>query len=111
MQVASVTTNEATLRSEIDGWSFEDAQLLVRRSAPLDASKKLFIGYTPAPKDIPHYTCVLEMLADGWELLGPPQREDWTMESGEKRVEWSWWLQRQRQSSPTSQSTTKSVPA
>ena len=97
MQVASVTTTEATLRSAIDGWSFEDARLLVRRSAPLDASQKLFIGYTPSPKDIPHYTCILEMLADGWELLGPPQREDWAMESGEPRVEWSWWLQRKRQ--------------
>ena len=95
MQVASVSTNDVTLRSEIDGWTFEDAQLLVQRSG---SNGKLFIGYTPAPKAIPRYTCVLEMLADGWELLGPPQREDWPSgDDGQPRVQWSWWLQRKRQ--------------
>lgn len=97
MQVASVSTSSATLRSEIDGWTFEDASLLVKRSLPSNPGK-LAIGLTPSPKDIPFYGCVLEMLADGWELLGAPERETWTTDEGttdEKRHEqWGWWLHR-----------------
>ena len=100
-QVASVSTREATLRSAIDGWTFEDARLLVKR-AEASAPNKIFIGYTPSPKGIPLYSCVLEMLADGWELLGPPQREEWPASDmpasdGQPIVLWSWWLQRKRQ--------------
>ena len=100
MQIASVSTNAASLRSEIDGWGFEDANLLVRRSHP-SCEGKLFIGYTPSPKDIPHYTCILEMLADGWELLGPPQHETWTVndqdDNTKQHEQWTWWLQRKLQ--------------
>ena len=92
MQVASVSTNGPTVRSEVDGWTFEDASLLVKRSDPSDPHK-IFIGYTPSPKDIPLYTSVLEMLADGWELLGPPERETWEAD-GKQHEQWSWWLQR-----------------
>jgi hypothetical protein len=99
MQVASVSTSDPTLRSEIDGWTFEDASLLVKRSHD-SRPDKIFIGYTPGPKNIPYYGCVLEMLADGWELLGPPQREEWTTEPsapGKRHIQWSWWLQRKIQ--------------
>lgn len=97
-QIASVSTRDAKVRSEIDGWTFEDAQLLVKRVHSSNPGK-IFIGYTPSPKDIPLYTCVLEMLADGWELLGPPQREDWTGDDQlpVQHVQWCWWLQRKRQ--------------
>ena len=100
MQVASVSTRASTLRSEIDGWTFEDASLYVHKFA--DHPKRVFIGYTPSPKGIPLYSCVLEMLADGWELLGPPQREEWPASDmpasdGQPIVLWSWWLQRKRQ--------------
>jgi hypothetical protein len=96
MQVASVATDRPTVRSEINGWSFEDSALLVRRSSP-SSNGKIFIGYTPSPKDIPFYTSILEMLADGWELLGPPEHEEWTTEDGKQHEEWSWWLQRKPQ--------------
>lgn len=92
MQVASVSTSNGTVRSEIDGWTFEDAKLLVKRSHP-SSNGKIFIGYTPEPKDIPFYTCVLEMMADGWELLGPPQREGSKVDE-KHYVQWGWWLQR-----------------
>jgi hypothetical protein len=92
-QIASVSTSAATVRSEIDGWTFEDASLLVKRSHPSDKSK-IFIGYTPSPKHTPHYACILEMLADGWELLGPPQKETWSNDEGTSCEQWSWWLQR-----------------
>ncbi len=93
MQVASVSTSRPTVRSEIDGWTFEDATLLVRRSLH-SSNGKIFIGYTPSPKDIPFYTCVLEMLADGWKLLGPPEHETWEVDSAQHE-QWSWWLQRE----------------
>lgn len=95
MQVACVSTNRPTVRSEVDGWTFEDASLLVRKTLPSDPHK-IFIGYTPSPKpdDIPLYTSVLEMLADGWMLLGPPERETWEAD-GEQHEQWSWWLQRE----------------
>ena len=96
MQVASVSTRDGTVRSEIEGWTFEDASLLVKRSEPSDESK-IFIGYTPSPRDIPRYACILEMLADEWELLGAPERETWTLEDGQEHEQWNWWLQRRRQ--------------
>lgn len=85
MQVASVCTTTNNLRSEIDGWTYEDSSLLVRKKAPgLEhvSWAPLFIGYTPSPKLIPHYYCILEMLSEGWRLLGPPARTDWTNVNG-----------------------------
>jgi hypothetical protein len=96
IQIASVSTLGGTVRSAIDGWTFEDASLLVKRSHASDPHK-IFIGYTPSPKDIPLYTCVLEMLADGWELLGAPQKESWENDDGKLCEQWSWWLQRKHQ--------------
>ena len=95
MQVASVSTSKGTVRSEIHGWTFEDARLLVKKALPSkEDGGKIFIGYTPSPKDIPFYGCVLEMLADGWKLLGPPQEESWTTDEGKTIEQWVWWLQR-----------------
>jgi hypothetical protein len=99
MQVASVSTSRPTVRSEIDSWTFEDASMLVRRSSPSNPDK-IFIGHTPSPKDIPYYGCVLEMLADGWELLSPPDREEWKTDDGTLHEQWSWWLQRKRKEAP-----------
>ena len=100
IQIASVSTSAGTVRSEIDGWTFEDSSLLVKRAHDSNPHK-LFIGYTPSPKNIPHYTTILEMLADDWELLGPPQRENWTTDDDDqppmKHEQWCWWLQRKRQ--------------
>jgi hypothetical protein len=39
MQVAKVSTNDPTLRSEIDGYTFEDAELLVRRALSSNPNK------------------------------------------------------------------------
>jgi hypothetical protein len=91
-QVASVSTNGPTLRSEIEGWTFEDSDLLVRKEA--DRPGRIFIGFTPSPRDLPHYETVLEMLADGWDLLGPPTDESWTTEEGKPVPQWGWWLTR-----------------
>jgi hypothetical protein len=90
MQVARVSTSGPTVRSEIFGWTFEDASLLVRKSHASDPGK-IFIGYTPSPKDIPLYTSVLKMLADDWELLSRPERETWE-DDGKQYEHWDWWL-------------------
>jgi hypothetical protein len=92
MQIASVATEGPTVRSKIVGWTFEDARLLVKKSLASEPDK-IFIGYTPTPNDIPYYTSVLEMLADGWELLGTPESVTW--EADDKQYEqWRWWLHR-----------------
>jgi len=99
MQVATVSTSRPTVRSAIHGWTFEDTALLVRQTAsqvPAVGAEKIFIGYTPSPKNMPDYAYVLEMLADGWELLGPPQHEEWKID-GKRHEDWSWWLQRKPQ--------------
>lgn len=92
-QVACVCTDGPTLRHQIEGWTFEDSDLLVRKE---DESRPgyIFIGFTPSPKGIPHYDTVLEMLADGWNLLGPPADESWTTEEGKAIQQWGWWLTR-----------------
>lgn len=90
MQVASVTTDEATLRSEIGGWTYEDSALFQNK----EWRGGLFIGYTPSPKNIPQYKCILHMLADKWKLLGPPTREEFKNNDGETIVQYGWWLTR-----------------
>lgn len=93
-QVASVCTNGHSVRHEIEGWGYEDSDVLVRKQDP-DRPGRIFIGFTPSPKDIPHYGTVLEMLADGWKLLGPPTEESWVNDEGKKIGQWGWWLTRE----------------
>lgn len=92
-QVAAVTTDRPTLRAEIDGWTFEDSDLLVKRSTSADPGK-IAVGFTPAPSGIPLYGTILEMLADGWDLLGPPSDESWTNSEGREIPQFTWWLTR-----------------
>lgn len=94
-QIASVCTNAPTVRAQIDGWSFEDSDLLVRKEDDRRPGH-IFIGFTPSPGGISLYDTVLEMLADGWDLLGPPTDESWTNEDGKKIEQWDWWLTRKR---------------
>jgi hypothetical protein len=93
MQVATVSTRAASLRSSIDGYTVEDTKLLVRKQPPQPSPGKIFIGYTPTANALPAYDCILHMLADGWKLLGPPQREE--HEVGECPEQWEWWLERE----------------
>lgn len=93
MQVASVSTDRPTLRDEIWGWGFEDSALFVRKSLP-NHPYKVFIGYTPSPK-IPTYGTVLEMLSDGWKLLGVPLKEEFVNDEGKKIETYTWWLTRE----------------
>ena len=106
-QVATVSTTNPSMRDEIWGWSFEDSSLFVRKALP-SRPNQVFIGYTGAPTNIPSYGTVLEMLADGWRLLGPPQKEtiEATVRPGSTGFalttvtmgpfdQWVWWLTRE----------------
>ncbi len=94
MQVASITTTGPSLRAEIEAWTFEDSALFVDRVHESTAPR-VHIGYTPSPK-VPCYGTVLEMLANGWQMLAPPtQQESYTSsETGRLVPQWSWWLTR-----------------
>ena len=50
MQVANVSTSTRDVRSEIDGWSFEDANLLVRRPDPSNPQEDLHRLHTRAQR-------------------------------------------------------------
>lgn len=63
-KVMSCTTQRADMRAPIDGWTFEDGDLVV-------AGK--MIGYTGSPI-YPCYATVLHAIGDGWRLLAPPHR-------------------------------------
>lgn len=78
MKVMVVSTYEADLRAEIWGWKEEDSSLYVPNKP---------IGMTPAPKYSAPGT-VLQALAEGWRLLGPPQIEGHYNEG----TAWDWWL-------------------
>lgn len=82
MKIASVCTDGPTVRSEINGWGYEDSDLYVRGK---------HIGATPSPREHHHGT-ILEMLADGWKLLAPPADESFTTEDGRRIEQHEWWL-------------------
>jgi hypothetical protein len=76
MKVLILETEQPNLRSEVLGWGEENSGLFVRNRP---------IGLTPGPKITYSPKTVLEALADGWKLLGPPQVEN-------KRTLYTWWL-------------------
>lgn len=93
-QVAYVLSDGGDMRSELVGWTFEDPSLLVKKGLQGALGDRIFIGHTPAPKDIPYYGTILEMLADGWKLLSVPVKSG-SIDDG-KHVYYSWWLTREK---------------
>jgi len=75
-----MSTSRPGLRDEVWGWTCEDPSLFVRGK---------MIGYTPSAKFYHSYKTVLEALADGWKLLGPPQEIP-----NDAEPAWDWWLVR-----------------
>ena len=74
--VLTIWTKTCDLRTEALGWNCEDPAKYVRGKP---------IGTTPACGFRHCYATVLEALASGWKLLGPPVPD----EDG-----FSWWLVR-----------------
>lgn len=72
-----VATATESLRHQIHSWDEEDSGLYV--PGP--------IGLTPTSKYPARYDTILHAMADGWKLLAPPRKLEWT--SGE---EYEWWL-------------------
>jgi hypothetical protein len=81
--VANVQTDGHSMRSKIDGTGMEDPRLFVRGKP---------IGLTPSPRCCYLGATVLEMLADGWRLLGPPRDTSFTTEEGKRWEQSEWWL-------------------
>jgi hypothetical protein len=83
MKVMTLSTESPTLRSEVVGWNYEDSDLFVKGKR---------IGDVPSPVyEFP--ATVLEALASGWKLLGPPLLENIRPEYKEDCDElWVWWL-------------------
>ena len=74
MIIVAVSTKQDNLRAEIFGWTYEDSDLFIPGEP---------IGYTPGYRGRQSHKTVLEMIADGYKLLGPPQKIG---------AEWDWWL-------------------
>ena len=45
----------------------------------------------PKPANV-SYSCVLEAIKDGWELMGQPVKDGWFEMDGQNTCFWSWWL-------------------
>jgi hypothetical protein len=81
-KVLIMNTDVPSLRDEVWGWGSEDSSLFNPRK-PIGFT----LGYS-----IPSYKTVLEALADGWKLLGPPQLENIRPAYKEAEESWAWWL-------------------
>jgi hypothetical protein len=98
MKVLVVNTSSPSMRAEIWGWGGEDSDLYVPNKP---------IGMTPGPEShlglrqldnpSPRWNpkTVLEALADGWKLLGPPQLENLRKAYEDTEESWAWWLVRE----------------
>lgn len=83
-KVLVVMTNGGDLRSDIEGWDAEDADLV--KGQP---------RWKVLNMRVPSYESVLHALADGWRLLAPPSKiKDMTIDGAIVAVHeyHEWWL-------------------
>ena len=80
-KVLVMTTSGGSLRSEAEGWSAEDANLVVRNKP---------VGFTPGILKV-YPTNPLFALADGWKLLAPPVKYQ-IGTSAKPIYQWDWWF-------------------
>jgi len=85
MEVLVVTTKDCDMRSEIIGWTHEDAGLFV-------SGKPIGMTSSPVPPSSPK--TILEALFYRWKLLGPPVEEpaEYTVNGNY----FTWWLTREK---------------
>lgn len=79
-QVLAMSTSNASLRSEAQGWGWEDPRCYTREPVGFNPS------WSPGEQQ-PSYPHVLAALADGWRLLAPP--------AVDKNGAADWWLVRE----------------
>lgn len=95
-----VSTLKSSVRSEIQGWSTENADAVV-----VAYKERLGTKYEyPNPNEVPvgliggsmgasnHYPTVLHAMGDGWKLMAPPTKYDYPIDEGNTVVMWEWWL-------------------
>jgi hypothetical protein len=87
-QVLSICTDNASLRSEAQGWGAEDPRNVV----PGSLGRSLAWNHR---RDGSYaYPTVVHALAAGWKLLAPPADESFVNSEGKKIEQWGWWLVR-----------------
>ena len=78
MKILIMDTISPTLRSNIVAWDIEDSGLYVSNEP---------IGLTPSPNANKYaYDTILEAIAEGWELMGPPVKIG--------KNYYTWWLKK-----------------
>ena len=88
MQVLTVSTDDPNLRSEVWGWTHENAELFAPNKP---------IGMTPPPTPYYHPRDVMMALYDGWKLLGPPIEGKDVDGNGKEITYYQWWLTKEKQ--------------
>lgn len=93
-KVLCVSTCDDNLRSTIDGWGWEDGDLVHQGLTELPKYNKLNIPVGLIRSgNIPCYPTVLHAIGDGWKLLAPPTKFSYTTHSdGPEITGYSWWL-------------------
>lgn len=81
-QILCLITESQSLRSIIVGWDNIQDPNLVIWGEPIGKAKSI-------PTNM--YDCVLRAMADGWRLLGPPQR---SVNECDHSVCFDWWMYR-----------------
>lgn len=94
-KVLSMTTSGRDLRSEVDGWSMEDGDLVVWSSPRYPDAP---VGLTPGPIKKYWPKTPLHALGDGWKLLAPPEpvmSDDGSIYKDDNgKTYFNWWFVR-----------------
>lgn len=86
----------ASIRSTIYGWFFEDGNEVVKefgkRSDKHYQPNDIPVGLIPDGK-FPLYPTVLHAIGDGWKLLSPPIKKNYSRIHEDENTEYhEWWL-------------------
>lgn len=98
-KILIMTTSNNSLRSEVQGWSWEDPSEV----------RKAYLDRIGGPHEYPHqnevpvglirsghhinYPTVLHAMGDGWKLMSPPSKYELILDDGNKKMDqFEWWL-------------------
>lgn len=81
-KVLTVSTGRCSMRSDIEGWTFEDGGAVHEAFCQRIGTENEYDHLVDVPvglinggrRNFPYYPTVLHAIGDGWKLLAPPQR-------------------------------------